>query len=665
MSERKIFRTLISLEEAIARLLESFNPKPVGEETVSVEKSLGRVLSDDVISGIDVPSFDRAAMDGYAIIAEDTFGAEEDHPIVLDVVGRVEAGEKLDVEVISGKAVEIATGAPMPKGANSVVMVEYTHEKGGSIEVRRAVTPGENVMAAGSDIMAGELVLRKSERITSREMGVIAALGVEAVKVYRKPKVAVISTGNEVLKLGEQPQYGKIFDINANSLVGAVIESGCEPFYFGIARDDSDDMVEKIGKALKSSEVVITSGSTSAGVGDKLYRILNDFGRPGVIVHGLSVKPGKPAVVAVVKDIPVFALPGYPTSAMIVFQILVKPILLRMTGLNETQTGNMVEAVLALKVFSAAGRREFMPVHIIVGESGKYVAYPVTGGSGAITSYAMADGFIDIPIDRKLLDEGETVTVTLLSPELRPADLTIIGSHCIGIDILLGVIRRTHPGFSAKIVNVGSMGGLNAVVRGEADLAGIHLIDETSGEFNISYVKRPGIIEKVTLFRGYNREQGLVIAKGNPKSITGFEDFSRKDVTFINRNPGSGTRIIIDLNLRKIAEKKSQQFKDVTRSIKGYTVEAKSHSAVATAIIQGKADVGVAIRAVTKDQPLDFIPITDEQYDFLARKSWLQKESVRLFLDALKSWEFKEELERRAIGINVVQETGDLILNSK
>ena len=362
MSERKIFRTLISLEEANSRLLSFFDPRPIGDEKVKVEESLGRVLSDDVISDIDVPGFDRASMDGYAVIAEDTFGAHEDRPIILEVTGRVEAGEKSNVEVVSGKAVEIATGAPMPKGANSVVMVEYTHEKDESLEIRKSVTPGENVMAAGSDIMVGELVLRKGEKITSREMGVIAALGIETVKVYRKPKVAVISTGNEILKLGEQSQYGKIFDINANSLVGAAMECGCEPFYVGIARDDSNDMIEKIRKALEKAELVLTSGSTSAGVGDRLYRILNDFGEPGVIVHGMSVKPGKPAVVAVVKGIPVFALPGYPTSAMIIFQILVKPLLLRMSGLGEAQPGTTLEAVLATKVFSPGGRREFMPV---------------------------------------------------------------------------------------------------------------------------------------------------------------------------------------------------------------------------------------------------------------------------------------------------------------
>ena len=661
MSERKIFRTLISLEEANSRLLSFFDPRPIGDEKVKVEESLGRVLSDDVISDIDVPGFDRASMDGYAVIAEDTFGAQEDHPIILEVTGRVEAGEKSNVEVVSGKAVEIATGAPMPKGANSVVMVEYTHEKDESLEIRKSVTPGENVMAAGSDIMVGELVLRKGEKITSREMGVIAALGIETVKVYRKPKVAIISTGNEILKLGEQSQYGRIFDINANSLIGAVMECGCEPFYVGIARDDSNDMIEKIRKALEKAELVLTSGSTSAGVGDRLYRILNDFGEPGVIVHGMSVKPGKPAVVAVVKGIPVFALPGYPTSAMIIFQILVKPLLLRMSGLGEAQPGTTLEAVLATKVFSPGGRREFMPVHIIASESGKRIAYPVTGGSGAITSYAMADGFIDVPINRKLLDEGETLSVTLFNPELRPADLTIIGSHCIGIDLLLGVIRRIRPGFSAKIVNVGSMGGLNAVVRGETDLAGIHLIDEVSGEFNIPYVKRSGAFEKVALFRGYNREQGFVVARGNPKSITGFEDLTRKDVTFMNRNPGSGTRILTDLSVQKIAEKKLQKFEEVKSSIKGYNVEAKSHSAVATAVLQGRADVGVAIKAVTKEKPLEFIPIMSEHFDFLTLKSRLQKESVKLFLDTLRSKEFREELERKAFGINTVPETGAVI----
>jgi putative molybdopterin biosynthesis protein len=347
---------------------------------------------------------------------------------------------------------------------------------------------------------------------------------------------------------------------------------------------------------------------------------------------------------------------------MIIFQILVRPLLARMVGSAETEIGNRVEGVLAVKIFSASGRREFMPVHIIADESGKHIAYPVTGGSGAITSYAMADGFIDVPADHKLLDEGESVNVTLLNPELRPANLTIIGSHCIGIDILLNVVRMTDPGFFAKTINVGSMGGLNAINRGEADLAGIHLLDETSGEFNLSYIRRLGLVEKVALIRGYDREQGLVVAKGNPKSITGFEDLPRMDVTFVNRNPGSGTRILTDLNIRNIAERKCQKFEDLKSSIKGYTVEAKSHSAVATAVLQGKADVGVGIRAVTKDLPLDFIPIMNEHFDFLVLRSRLQKDSVKLFLEALRSNEFRQELERKALGINVTPETGALIV---
>jgi len=662
MSERKIFRTLISLEEANTRLLKFFDPRPVGEETVPVEKSLGRIISDDIISQIDIPGFDRAAMDGYAVRAADTFGSEEEHPVVLKVVGRVEAGENPTSEVASGKAVEIATGAPIPKGSNSVVMVEYTHERDGSVEIRRPVTPGENVMAAGSDIMAGELVLRKGDRFTSREVGLIAALGVETVKVYRKPRVAIISTGNEILRLGEQIQYGKIFDINANSLFAAVIETGCEPIYIGVARDDSNDMLDKIGKALQTTNLVITSGSTSAGVGDRLYRILNSFGEPGVIVHGLSLKPGKPVVVAVIKGIPVFALPGYPTSAMIIFQTLVKPVLLRMTGFGEAHARNTLQVTLAMKAFAAGGRREFMPVHVILNETGKYIAYPVMGGSGAITSYAMSDGFIDIPVERKLLEEGEPVTVSLFNPEFRPADITIIGSHCIGIDVLLSVIRAAHPEFAAKIVNVGSMGGLNAVARGEADLAGIHLIDENSGEFNLPYIKRAKEHAEFVLFRGYNREQGLLVAQGNPKRIAGFGDLLRNDVTFINRNPGSGTRVLTDLNIRKMASQMSRDLEQLISSINGYSVEAKSHSAVAAAVAQGKADVGVAIRATTKTHPLDFIPIIDERFDFLALKSRLEKPSVRTLVETLKSTRFKEELERQNLGIKIVPETGASIL---
>ncbi len=661
MSERKIFRTLISLEEANEKLLEFYQPNPLGEEKVPLQKALGRVLSDDITSDLDVPSFDRASMDGYAVVAEDTFGADEDHPKVLQVVGRAETGERSGLQVTLGKAVEIATGAPMPKGANAVVMVEYTHEKNGCIQVRKAVTPGENVTGAGSDIMAGETVLRKGERITSREMGVVAALGLETISVHRKPKVAIISTGNEIVTVGEKLEYGKIFDINANSLIGAIIESGCEPIYIGIVRDNSNEMIEKIGEALKVADVVITSGSTSAGVGDRLHTILNNFGHPGVIVHGLSVKPGKPAIVAVANKRPVFALPGYPTSAMMIFQVLVKPLLLKISGLNETQAGNMLQAKLAAKIFSTGGRREFMPVHIILDELGEYVAYPVTGGSAAITSYAMADGFIDVPSDRKLLDEGEKVTVTLFNRELTPPDLTIIGSHCVGIDVLLGRIRATHPEFSAKIVNIGSTGGLNAVTRGEADIAGIHMIDETSGQFNIPYIKRSNATKKLLLFRGYNRELGLVVPNGNPKSIAGFEDFLRKDVTFVNRNPGSGTRILTDLKLHEIAERKSLTFDEVKSSINGYTVESKSHSAVATAVVQGKADVGIAIKAVTKDRPLEFISVINEHFDFVTLESRLQKQSTELFLATLKSKEFREELERKTIGMKAVPETGALI----
>ena len=334
MTERKVFRTLLSVEDAFKKLQEHYVAKPLGSEEIAVDKSLGRVLSEDVVSMVDVPGFDRATMDGFAVIAEDTFSAQEDEPVELKIVGKVEAGEKPEIEVGRGEAVEIATGAPVPKGADAIVMVEQTNQKDDVVSIFKAVAPGENVMGAGTDIMAGEIVLRTGEEITSRDIGLLAALGKSRVNVYRKPKVAIISTGNELIPAGQKLDYGKIYDINSRTLAGAVLESGCEPIALGICSDDPEDMKIKIQQALLTSDVVLTSGSTSAGAGDILYRILGDFSGPGIIVHGLSVKPGKPLIIAIVEGKPLFGLPGYPTSALMMFNVIVKPITVSYTHLT-------------------------------------------------------------------------------------------------------------------------------------------------------------------------------------------------------------------------------------------------------------------------------------------------------------------------------------------
>jgi len=661
MSDRKVFRSLASIEAAEAKLREHFTPRPLGVEEVALEEAYGRVLAEDVFAPIDVPGFDRASMDGYAVRAQDTFGAEEQRPVCLAVVGKIEAGDRPSLEVAAGEAVEIGTGAPMPRGANAVVMVEYTEQRGSEVDVFRAVTPGENVMAAGSDIMMGELVLRRGQRLTPRELGVLAALGLRSVKAHRRPRVAIISTGNELTPLGAPLEYGKIYDINAVSLAASVAESGGIPLLLGVAGDRREEMQAKIREGLQAADMVITSGSTSAGIGDLLYRVINSLGEPGILVHGISVKPGKPTIIAVVDGKPLFGLPGYPASALVIFNLLVKPIVAEMAGLFEPRRRAEVEAQAAVRTYAARGRREYLPVYLVEDEAGRLRAYPVLSGSGAITSLAMADGFVEVPESREFLEEGEALRVQLLSPELRPVDLMIIGSHCIGVDALLELLYRAEPRLTAKVVNVGSVGGLQAVSRGDADLAGVHLLDEASGEYNRPFLARYGLAQRAVLIRGYNRVQGLIVAGGNPKGMRDLKDLLRADIAFINRNAGSGTRLLTDLHLRRIADEMGLTLKGLTERIKGYGVEAKSHSAAAAAVLYGKADMAVGIEAAAVNYGLGFIPLADERYDFLALKTRLEKPSVKAFLEVLRSPEFKARLEKRTPGLIATPQTGSII----
>ncbi|MBL7118887.1 molybdopterin biosynthesis protein [Candidatus Bathyarchaeota archaeon] len=658
---RKIFRDLVSVEEAKKRFRAHFIPRPVGVEKVLLERCYGRVLAQDIEAQVDVPPFDRATMDGFAVHAEDTFEAEEDKPRILKTVGKVSAGEKPSKDIKKGEAVEISTGAPIPKGANAVVMVEYTQQEGDHLKVYKPVAPGENIMAAGSDIMAGELILRKGTVLTPRETGVLAALGTTKVECFKVPKVAILSTGDEIVEPGSRLEYGKVYDINARSISDAVVECGGEPVFLGIVEDDPDALRLSVDEGLRKGELLVTSGGTSAGAGDLLHQIINNLGAPGIIVHGVSVKPGKPTILAVIDGKPLFGLPGYPTSALTIFEIFVSPILREMAGRGADVEKKTIDARTAGKIYPAGGRHEYMPVNIIRTGRGEYTVYPVPGGSGAITTLEEADGFIEIPENKLFLEEGERVQVRLFSSELKPADLMIIGSHCIGIDLLLELIRRRHPDFNSKVINVGSSGGLAAIRRGEADIAGVHLLDEETGEYNTPFLDRYGIADRAVLIRGYNRKQGLIVARKNPKEIKGLEDILREDLSFVNRNPGSGTRILLDMKLNEIARSEGIGFEQLSSKIKGYRIEAKSHTAVAVAVLQGKADLGLGIETVADRYGLDFIPVTEEHYDFTVQTERLGKESIQVFLGTLRSEDFRDELEQRVPGLLPTTETGKTI----
>lgn len=411
-----MFRKLRSLDEAKQILKQNFTPKPVGVEQVPLSLAHNRVLAEDIVAPIDVPPFNRSTMDGYAVKAADTFGAEEDHPIALKLCGSVRVGETPSVTVEKGTTVEIVTGAPLPNGADAVVMLEYVVQKNNTVFMHRSVSKGENVMKAGSDIHKGEVILKKSQTLSSREIGVLAALGFAQVNVYKRPRVAIISTGAEIVEPGKPLSPGKIYDINAHTISAAVTECGGEPIGLEIVPDETNQLKATLRKALDSADIIMTSGGVSVGPTDIIPKVLNTLGKPGVIVSGIAVKPGKPATIAIVDGKPVFSLPGHPTSSLLIFHILARSAILGMTGRRE-ETPVTVKAVASAKMFPARGRRTFVMVSLTGDKSGGLVASPVALGlSGAITTLAKADGFVEIMERQQFINAGDVVTVHLFKP---------------------------------------------------------------------------------------------------------------------------------------------------------------------------------------------------------------------------------------------------------
>ncbi len=408
-----MFRKLLSFDEAKQLLKQKVFAQPVGVEEVSISEANDRVLAKNIVAPLNIPPFSRSTVDGYAVKAVDTFGASEDKPVSLRFCGHVAIGEPPKVVVEKGLAAEIVTGAPLPDGADSVVMVEQTNRRENKVLVHRPVSIGENMMAAGSDIRKNETVLKKGRVLGSREIGVLAAIGLTEVDVYRRPKVAVLSTGAEVVEPGKALPPGKIYDINAHTLSAAVLEAGGEPINLGIIPDKKDKLEKALEKALDSADAVITSGGVSVGPKDFTPQVVDTLGKPGVIISGVAVKPGKPLTIAVVDGKPVFSLPGNPTSSLFMFNVFVRPILVKIAGRTE-ETLPKVKAVAAQKMFPARGRQTFVMVNLTYDKAGKLLVSPVpTGLSGAITTLAKADGFVEISEKQQFIDVGTEIDVYL------------------------------------------------------------------------------------------------------------------------------------------------------------------------------------------------------------------------------------------------------------
>jgi molybdenum cofactor synthesis domain-containing protein len=407
-----MFRKLLTLEEA-RETISRLKLATLGVDNASLLNAHDRVLAEDVTSSLDIPPFDRSTVDGYAVKAVDTFGAEEKEPARLRVCGVVNIGEPPKITVSTGEAAEIVTGAPIPEGADAVVMVEHTEGKGGELRVFRAVTKGENVMKKGSDIKRGETVLKAGQVLGSRQIGVLAALGTASVRVYAVPRIAVLSTGGEVTEPGKKLPSGRIFDINAYSLYTAVLESGGKPVYLGVVPDEKTRLREALRHALECTDMVVTSGGVSVGPKDLMPQTVDSLGAPGLLFSGIAVKPGKPTTMAMVGQKPVFALPGHPTSALLIFHLLVRPVIWRLSGRAIAQAVK-VKALAGMRMFQAKGRRTFVMVKLRKDETGRLAAETVeTGASGAITTLAKADGYVEIPENQQFVDKDEEVEVTL------------------------------------------------------------------------------------------------------------------------------------------------------------------------------------------------------------------------------------------------------------
>ena len=633
MSDQEQFLTVIDRDEAERRFRAALILVPLGEELVSLEESLGRVLSRDVISSVDVPSFDRSNVDGFAVRAEDTFGASEIEPLRLRLLAEVIATAVVpQCSLQPSEAATIATGGMIPRGVDAVVMIEHAETIGEFVWIRRAVASGTNISYAATDIACGETVLRCGGLLTSRETGVLAAIGVSKVAVWRKPRVAILSTGDEIIAPGQSMRPGFVYDSNARVLADAVQELGGEPLMCGIVPDDFQQLDRRLAEALNAADVVLLSGGTSKGAGDVCYRVVERFSDPGIVAHGVALKPGKPICLAVTQGKPVVVLPGFPTSAVFTFHEFVAPVIRLLAG-RSAQQRSVVQAQLAVKVNSEIGRTEYVLVGLVkrLSAGPTLAAYPMGKGSGSVTAFSRADGFITIDRHQEILEAGATVDVQLLGRDVEPADLIVIGSHCVGLDYLLG--RLSELGFRTKFLAVGSTAGLEAAKRGECDLAGMHLLDPATGEYN-----RPFLTDQLALIRGYERLQGIVY-RVDDERFTGRDAATviavlKSDCSclMVNRNSGSGTRILIDQLLTGAKPP-------------GYSYQVRNHHAVAAAVAQHRADWGVAIESVALAQRLGFLPLTAEHFDFAVPRSRWDQPAIAALKELLESPEAAAHLK--------------------
>jgi putative molybdopterin biosynthesis protein len=594
-------------------------------ESISIEDALGRIIVEPLFAKRSCPSFHSAAMDGIAVRAEETYGTTEKYPRTLKV-GR--------------DAVWINTGHPLPESFNAVIMVEKIHQLDKNhLEIRSSAYPWQHVRKVGEDIVATQLLLAQNHRIRPFDVGALVGAGVFSIKVWQKPRVAIIPTGTELVHYRDVEEkdtlkQNEIIEYNSLVLAGLVRECDGIPIVYGIVPDVEENIREALKKAIESeAHVVIINAGSSAGSKDFTASIINEMGE--VLVHGVGMMPGKPTILGIVKDKPVVGNPGYAVSSTLSFEQFVKPLLYSLQG-QQPPEPHTVKVQPSRDIPSKLGIEEFLRVNIgMVGP--KFVATPLPRAAGSITTLTRAEGIIRIPALSEGISQKEEIEAELLVEEEDLLNtVVIIGSHDINIDILADEIRLQGHNIRISSGNVGSLGGLIALKKGTCHMAGSHLLDTETGEYNISYIKRYLKGVRISVFHLVLRDQGLIVAKGNPKGIKGIEDLAGSDIVFVNRQAGSGTRVLFDYKLGQLGIE--------PKAIKGYDHDEFTHMAVAVDVLSGAADCGMGIFAAARALDLDFVSMVREQYDLVIPSAMVEKSNIKVVLDTIRSRHFRERV---------------------
>nr|MBF0222176.1 molybdopterin biosynthesis protein [Desulfobulbaceae bacterium] len=593
-TKRDIYVGNTSLKEALDKWRKALGEHGVFDKKtieIAVDDALGRVTAEGVFAKRSSPFYNAAAMDGIAVHCTDTIGASETTPVLLD----------------TSKFRPVNTGNAIPGSCNAVIMIEDVHMHAtGEAEIIKSVTPWNHVRTIGEDIVVTELIVPEGHRIRPIDQGAMLGADVTKVKIRKKPTVMVIPTGSELVQPGKPVEPGNIVEFNSRILAGYAQEWGADAKRSDIVVDDPKRLKMAIASAVDEYDLVITNAGASAGTKDFTADILSDLGE--VVVHGVNIKPGKPVILAIVKGKPVIGLPGYPVSAVLTMRLFVKDLLYTMQGLTPPVQPK-TEAVLSRPISSKLGVEEFVRVKLgLVGD--KQMVTPISRGAGVVMSLVRADGILTVPAGSEGIGAGERVEVELLrQPEDIINTLVFIGSHDNILDVLANILHAAMPVTFLSSAHVGSLGGIMAIKRGDAHIAGTHLLDEDTGEYNIPFIQKYLPDLHLQLINLAYREQGLLVPRGNPKNISGISDLARNDIVFINRQRGAGTRILTDLNLKKA--------KISPESVQGYDREEYTHMNIASAVASGQVDTGMAIRAAAQALSLDFIPVAKERYDLI------------------------------------------------